>query len=295
MVSWSAVSQSLSIVLITHNEEHNLPRTLASVAELVKQTSGEIIVLDSGSTDRTVEVAKSLGAKVFLEEWKGYAAQKNSAIDKASRDWILSLDADEEVDAELAHQIRAVLDGDWTQVAGDGQNAESQTEVARGKRPEVHGFWMARRNYFLGRWIRHGGFYPDRKLRLFRRGYGEFQPSPVHETVKVSGPTYKLRRGTLLHHAYPSLQSYIGHMNRYSTLGAEAAMTERRHGFSLWNIVVRPWATFIYNYFFRLGFLDGKEGLLLHLYHAVYVSWKYAKAWEFSESGHRRSGHRAIE
>lgn len=289
------MSQSLSIVIITHNEEHNLPRTLASVAELVKQTSGEIIVLDSGSTDRTVEVAKSLGAKVFLEEWKGYAAQKNSAIDKASRDWILSLDADEEVDAELAHQIQAVLDGDWTQVAGDVQNAESQTEVARGKRPEVHGFWLARRNYFLGRWIRHGGFYPDRKLRLFRRGYGEFQPSPVHETVKVSGPTYKLRRGTLLHHAYPSLQSYIGHMNRYSTLGAEMAAVEKRPGFSLWNIVVRPWATFIYNYFFRLGFLDGKEGLLLHLYHAVYVSWKYAKAWEFSESGHRRSGHRAIE
>ena len=284
------MSQSLSIVIITHNEEHNLPRTLASVAELVKQTSGEIIVLDSGSTDRTVEVAKSLGAEVFLEEWKGYAAQKNSAIDRASRDWILSLDADEEVDAELAHQIRAVLDGDWTQVAGDGQNTESQTEVARGKRPEVHGFWMARRNYFLGRWIRHGGFYPDRKLRLFRRGYGEFQSSAVHETVKVSGPTYKLRRGTLLHHAYPSLQSYIGHMNRYSTLGAEAAATEKRHGFSLWNIVVRPWATFIYNYFLRLGFLDGKEGLLLHLYHAVYVSWKYAKAWEFSESSHRPLG-----
>ena len=284
------MSQSLSIVIITHNEEHNLPRTLASVAELVKQISGEIIVLDSGSTDRTIELAKSLGAKIFLEEWKGYAAQKNSAIDKASRDWILSLDADEEVDAELAHQIRAVLDGDWTQVAGDGQNAESQTEVARGKRPEVHGFWMARRNYFLGRWIRHGGFYPDRKLRLFRRGYGEFQPCPVHETVRVSGPTYKLRRGTLLHHAYPSLQSYIGHMNRYSSLGAEAATTEKRHGFSLWNIVVRPWATFIYNYFLRLGFLDGKEGLLLHLYHAVYVSWKYAKAWEFSKSGHRVIG-----
>src|SRR5438552_18825117 len=107
------MSQSLSIVIITHNEEHNLPRTLASVAELVKQTSGEIIVLDSGSTDRTIELAKSLGAKIFLEEWKGYAAQKNSAIDKASRDWVLSLDADEEVDPELAHQLKAVLDGDW--------------------------------------------------------------------------------------------------------------------------------------------------------------------------------------
>ena len=289
------MSQSLSIVIITHNEEHNLPRTLASVAELVKQTSGEIIVLDSGSTDRTVEVAKSLGAKVFLEEWKGYAPQKNSAIDKASRDWILSLDADEEVAPELVHQIQAVLNGDWTQVVGDEQSAGSPADVEKGKIPEVHGFWLARRNYFLGRWIRHGGFYPDRKLRLFRRGYGEFQPSPVHETVKVSGPTYKLRRGTLLHHAYPSLQSYIGHMNRYSTLGAEMAAVEKRPGFSLWSIVVRPWATFIYNYFFRLGFLDGKEGLLLHLYHAVYVSWKYAKAWEFSESGHRRSGHRAIE
>src|SRR5438270_8170934 len=244
------MSQSLSIVIITHNEEHNLPRTLASVAELVKQTSGEIIVLDSGSTDRTVEVAKSLGAKVFLEEWKGYATRKKSAIDRASRDWILSLDADEEVAPKLAHQIRAVLDGDWTQVAGDVQNAESQTEVARGKRPEVHGFWLARRNYFLGRWIRHGGFYPDRKLRLFRRGYGEFQPSPVHETLKVSGPTYKLGSGALLHHAYPMLQSYIGHMNKYSSLGAEMMVAERRRGFSLWNIVFRPCATFIYNYFF---------------------------------------------
>jgi len=261
---------------------------------LVKQTSGEIIVLDSGSTDRTIEVAKSLGAKIFLEEWKGYAAQKNSAIDKASRDWILSLDADEEVDPELAHQIKAVLDGDWIRIADSKDSLDTvervmaiEEAVEKGKKPEVHGFWMARRNYFLGRWIRHGGFYPDRKLRLFRRGYGEFQPSPVHETVKVSGPTYKLRRGTLLHHAYPSLQSYIGHMNRYSTLGAEMAAAERRHGFSLWNIVVRPWATFIYNYFLRRGFLDGKEGLLLHLYHAVYVSWKYAKAWEFSRQGQR--------
>ena len=199
------------------------------------------------------------------------------------------MDADEEVDPELAHQIRAVLDGDWTQVSADNQ-VMNAADVEKGKRPEVHGFWMARRNYFLGRWIRRGGFYPDRKLRLFRRGYGEFKSARVHETVQVNGPTYKLRRGTLLHHAYPSLQSYIGHMNRYSTLGAEMAAAERRRGFSLWNIVIRPWATFIYNYFFRMGFLDGKEGLLLHLYHAVYVSWKYAKAWEFSRQGQSATG-----
>jgi hypothetical protein len=103
----------------------------------------------------------------------------------------------------------------------------------------------------------------------------------VHETVQVNGKTATLG-GNLLHHAYPTLQTYIGHMNKYSTLGAEMATADKLRGFSLWNIVLRPWATFIYNYFFRLGFLDGREGLLLHMYHAVYVSWKYAKAWEMS-------------
>ena len=96
-----------------------------------------------------------------------------------------------------------------------------------------------------------------------------------------------------MHHAYPTLRSYIGHMNKYSTLGAEMAVAEKPRGFSLWNIVLRPWATFVYNYFLRLGFLDGKEGLLLHMYHAVYVSWKYAKAWEQSRSGDRAIGRSA--
>jgi hypothetical protein len=146
---------------------------------------------------------------------------------------------------------------------------------------DIEAYWIARKNFFLGRWVKHGGFYPDRKLRLFRRGAGKVEDRAVHETIKVDGRTAQLR-GNLIHHAYPTLQSYIGHMNKYSTLGAEMAVREKPRGFSLWNILIRPAATFFYNYFLRLGFLDGKEGLLLHLYHSVYVSWKYAKIWEMS-------------
>jgi hypothetical protein len=143
-------------------------------------------------------------------------------------------------------------------------------------------FAFARKNLFLGRWIKHGGFWPDRKVRLFRRGYAQVEDRAVHETVRVQRAG--TLNGTIIHHSYPTLADYIDHMNRYSSLGAEMAAAKGRRGFSLFNIVVRPLATFIYNYFFRLGFLDGREGLLLHLYHAVYVSWKYAKAWELARN-----------
>jgi hypothetical protein len=111
---------------------------------------------------------------------------------------------------------------------------------------------------------------------------GKFQNQTVHETITVSGVTSSVQHGALIHHSYPTLADYIDHMNRYSSLGAEMAVAKGHRGISLFNIVVRPLATFIYNYFFRLGFLDGREGLLLHLYHAAYVSWKYAKAWELA-------------
>jgi glycosyltransferase involved in cell wall biosynthesis len=275
---------TLSIVIITFNEEANLGRTLASVQPLVADGKGEIIVVDSGSTDRTVEIARAHGAKVFVEEWKGYAAQKNSAIDKAEGDYIFSLDADEEVSDELAQEVRGVV------------KYPPQGDKFRQKLPDgtsspifVNGFWMPRRNYFLGRWIKRGGFWPDCKLRLFRRGSGRFKQAAVHEILEVeeyssSGIVLSSGRlrGALLHHSYPTLSDYIDHMNRYSSLGAEMAVAKGQGGFSLFNIVVRPLATFVYNYFFRLGFLDGREGLLLHLYHAVYVSWKYAKAWELA-------------
>jgi hypothetical protein len=145
----------------------------------------------------------------------------------------------------------------------------------------ISGFWIPRKNFFLGRWIRHGGFYPDPKLRLIRRGAGRFEEYGAHPTIKVNGPTGKLSHA-LLHDAYPTLRGYIDHMNSYSSMGAEVVVAKRHRRFSFTNIVIRPLLTFIYNYFFRLGFLDGREGLLLHLYHSAYVSWKYAKAWELS-------------
>ena len=280
----------LSVVIITHNEETNIGRTLTSVQQLVSKSKGEIIVVDSSSTDRTVEIAKSFGAKVFVEQWKGYAAQKNSAIDKATGDWILSLDADEEADAELAKEIAWLLRAIpiWRKegVPVDS-DAESQELRDRGSQigldeDDLNGFRIPRKNQFLNRWIRHGGFWPDSKLRFFRRGSGEFQDRAVHETMKISGVTSAVERGSLLHHSYPTLSDYIDHMNRYSSLGAEMVVAEGSAGFSVLNIVLRPLATFFYNYFLRLGFLDGREGLLLHLYHSVYVSWKYSKAWELA-------------
>jgi hypothetical protein len=134
--------------------------------------------------------------------------------------------------------------------------------------------------------MRHGGFYPDRKLRLFRHGAGRFEERLVHEDVRLEGgrSTANLK-GHLLHHAYPTLESYIDHMNRYSSLGAQMRRSKARQTrFSLLDIVVRPQLTFFYNYILRLGFLDGREGLLLHLNHCVYVHWKYAKAWQLARA-----------
>jgi glycosyltransferase involved in cell wall biosynthesis len=255
----------LSVCIVTHNEEANIARTLESVRGI----ADEIIVVDSHSTDQTVSLAKSCGAKVFAEDWKGFPAQKNSALAKADGSWILSLDADEEVSPELAESIGALLKS--------GQAAA-----------QCDGYFMARRNLYLNRWIKHGGYYPDRKLRLVKRELAKFELRPVHEDFKLSGKTGVLR-GDLIHHAYPNLESFIDHANRYSTLGAQMVARERRVGFSVTNIVVRPLVRFFYNYVIRGGFLDGREGLLVHLTHASYVSWKFAKAWEFSRNASTES------
>ena len=281
---------SLSIVIITYNEESNLPRTLQSVQPLIENGQGEIIIVDSHSSDRTVEIARSFGAKVFIEDWKGFAAQKNSALEKATGDWILSLDADEEVEPELAHEILWILPAIaiW-QKHGMPVNEDPESKELRDRgsqlgldEDDLNGFFVPRKNFFLGRRVKYGGYWPDSKPRLFRRGKAKFEDRLVHEDAKIEGVTSAVDRGALLHHAYPTLSSYIEHMNRYSTLGAEMAVAKGYRGFSFIDIVLRPLATFLYNYIVRLGFLDGREGLLLHLYHAVYVSWKYAKAWEMT-------------
>jgi glycosyltransferase involved in cell wall biosynthesis len=257
------VPNSLSVVLITRNEAANLPRTLASV-RLVLAIEREVVVVDSGSTDTTVRIARDFGARVIEEPWKGFAAQKNSAIDHSTGDWILSLDADEEISTELAREIQKLL-------APLGSSD-----------PPFAAYRIPRLNYFLGAPLRHGGYWPDPKLRLFRRGAARFADRPVHEALHSDGPAGQLK-GYLIHRCYPTLDDYIEHMNRYSTLGAQALVASGRAGCSwlwlAWNAVLNPAATFAYNYLLRLGFLDGREGLLQHLNHSVYIHWKYAKAW----------------
>jgi len=279
---------TISVALITKDEEANLPQTLDSVMPLVRDGKGEIIVVDSGSTDRTLEIARSYGAKIFSEPWKGFAAQKNSAMEKAACDWVLQLDADEALEPGLAEEISSAVAAELRmenlQGAPDGvPDRIAAIQQVRGDTgmplDRFCGFWIPRKNFFLGRWIKHGGFYPDLKLRLIHRGAGRFGEYGAHPTMKVDGPTGQLRHA-LIHNAYPTLRGYIDHMNSYSSSGADVAFDKGYHGFSIPDIVLRPILTFIYNYFIRLGFLDAREGLLLHLYHSVYVSWKYAKAWE---------------
>lgn len=250
---------SLSVCIITLNEEANLGRTLQSV----KGLADEIIVVDSGSTDSTVSIAQSFGAKVSIEPWKGFAAQKNSALAKATSEWILSLDADEEVSPELAASIQSLFKS--------------------GKAPSFDAYTMNRRNMYLGRWIKHSGYYPDPKMRLVRRKLAEFELRAVHEDMKKL-PRMGHLNGDLIHHAYPTLESFVEHANRYSSLGAGMVVAERKAGFSIINIVLRPLVRFLYMYIFRFGFLDGREGLLVLMTHASYVSWKYAKAWEKSRT-----------
>jgi glycosyltransferase involved in cell wall biosynthesis len=250
---------TLSICIITLNEEANIARTLESVRAI----ADEIIVVDSGSTDSTVALARQYGANVFVEPWKGFALQKNSALAKASCDWVLSLDADEEVSPELATSIHALLKA--------------------GPAPAFAGYTMNRRNMYLQRWLKRSGYYPDPKLRLIKRGTAQFELRAVHEDMKMPGPLGHLN-GDLIHHAYPTLDSFIEHANRYSSLGAQMEAEKGPVGFSVINIVLRPMVRFLYSYFFRLGFLDGREGLLVLMTHASYVSWKYAKAWEMSKN-----------
>jgi glycosyltransferase involved in cell wall biosynthesis len=229
----------------------------------VKEIADEIIVVDSGSTDATVELAQANGAHVFVEPWKGFAAQKNSCLAKATCDWILSLDADEEVSPELAGSITNLL--------------RASTP------PACKGYMMNRRNIYFGKWLKRCGYYPDPKLRLIERGAAQFELRPVHEDMKMAGKKGHLK-GDLLHHAYRNFADFIEHQNRYSSLGAEMVVAKGKVGFSVINIVLRPLVRFVYNYFFRLGFLDGAVGFLVLANHAMYVSWKYAKAWELSRN-----------
>jgi glycosyltransferase involved in cell wall biosynthesis len=261
------MSATLSIAMIARNEEKNLPRTLEAV-----RWADEIVIVDSGSVDRTPEIAKSFGAHHFFNrDFRGHPEQKSIAIGKCSSDWILLLDADEVVSPELAEEIRRTI-----------QN------------PQYEAYWVPRLNLFMGRWIRHGGFYPDRKLRLFKRGSVQMETGVgPHGTPQFAGPKGVLKHD-LMHHAYPNFDLYLAHMNDYSTENVYA-LVERGKAKTLpamlWLAFLNPAATFVKNYVFRLGFLDGVEGLIYHLNHSVYIHWKYVKAWDAqkNKSGYSRA------
>lgn len=246
---------TLSVVIVCQDEEHNIARTLDSV-----RWADEVILVDSGSTDRTLEIAATYpNVRIFREPWKGFAGQKNSGMEKATGDWVLWIDADEPLEPALQEEMRTALATD----------------------PGVNGFWIPRKNYFMNRWMRFGGQFPDRKLHLIRRGSGKWEGGGAHPGVKITGASRPMKHA-ILHYAYPTLRSYLEHMNSYSSSQAQYMAQTGRRGFHFVHIVISPLATFLYNYVVRLGFLDGREGFLLHAYHSAYVSQKYAKLWELT-------------
>jgi len=240
-----------SAVVIARNEQERLGTCLASLT-----WADEIVVVDAESTDRTVEVASAFTDRVVVRPWPGFAAQKNFAAGQARYDWILSVDADEEVSAELQVDILRVL-------GGEGGPA---------------GYALPRRNIFWGRWIRHGGLYPDWQIRLFRRGHGRFVERAVHESVEIQGEVQRLR-GPLIHRSYDSVAQFLERADRYSSLAAsELVQSGARIGPAL--LVLRPLGRFVTMYILRGGFLDGMPGLLLAGLYAYYVFIRSAKVWE---------------
>jgi (heptosyl)LPS beta-1,4-glucosyltransferase len=241
----------LTVTVIAWNEEERLRACLESVA-----WADEIVVVDAESGDKSVLIAREFTDKVSVRAWPGFATQKNFAIDQATGDWILSLDADERVTAELRERIRSI-------VKNDGP---------------ADGYTIPRRNIFWGRWVRHGGLYPDYQLRLFRRRAGRFVENAVHESVTVSGRVEALTE-PLLHHSYRDLEDFVRRSNRYSTLSAQDWI-RRGKGTGLLGLVTRPLGRFFSMYIVHRGFLDGWRGFVLAVLYGEYVFLRMAKVWE---------------
>jgi glycosyltransferase involved in cell wall biosynthesis len=241
----------LSVTVIAWNEEERLRACLESVA-----WADEIIVVDAESTDKTVQVAREFTDRVWVRPWPGFAAQKNFALEQATGDFILSLDADERVTPELHERISLIV---------------------RAGGP-ADGYSLPRRNVFWGAWVRHGGLYPDYQLRLFRRRAGHFVDSAVHESAVVTGKVETLAE-PLLHHSYRGLDDFVTRSNRYSTLAA-AELIKRGGRAGLADLALRPLGRFVSMYVLRGGFLDGWRGFVLAVLYANYVFLRMAKAWE---------------
>jgi glycosyltransferase involved in cell wall biosynthesis len=259
----------ISATIITLNEEANIPRALGSVA-----WADEIIVVDSGSTDRTVEIARRFTDRVIVKDWPGYSAQKNFAAERASNNWILSLDADEQLSPQLISEIGNLNDPD----ADVGQASSLSSVQAR-----VAGYEMPRLCCYMGRWIKHSGWYPDYKLRLYNRKAGCWKGDFVHESVSVRGEVRRLH-SDLLHYTVRSASEHHQRMDRYTTLAAEEMYRNGKRT-SIGALMLSPVAGFIRSYLLRLGFLDGVPGLGIAYFAAHYNFLKQVKLLELEKIG----------
>jgi glycosyltransferase involved in cell wall biosynthesis len=250
---------TLTVITITRDEERNIQECLESV-----QWADQLVVVDSGSRDRTVELARGYTGDVYSIDWAGYGHARNIALEHAAGEWILWLDADERVSAELAAEIRDLLGRDESGFSG---------------------YSVARRAFFLGKWIKHCGWYPSRVVRLFRKERGKFSENRVHERLELQGEVGTLQHD-LLHYTDPNLQQYLAKFNKYTTLAAQD-MASNGKSFRLWDLLVRPPFTFVKMYILRLGFLDGIHGFILSVLSSAYVFSKYAKLWELTRPAAR--------
>lgn len=239
----------ITATIITLNEERNIARAIESL-----RCSDEILILDSGSVDRTVELAENLGARVVEAGWRGYAGQKNWAAQQASHDWILSLDADEALSEALEAEI-------WN---------------LKKSGPKYDAYTMPRLARYLGRWILHSGWYPDRKVRLYHRDKAKWVGDFVHESVQVDGRVGHFD-SNLLHFTCESIAEHVKTMDRYTTLAAQE-LAARKVRVPLTRMILDPAWTFVKSYFFQRGFLDGVEGLIIAYMAAFYTFLKYSKA-----------------
>ncbi len=265
------IKTPLSVAIITKNEEKNLPDCLKSVA-----FAAQIVVVDSGSSDATIKIARDFGCDVYEEPWRGgFGAQKQFAIDQCRQPWILVIDADERIPPGTAREINDLT---------GANRSESVSHNAAGL---PAGYSFPRKNYFQGRWIRHAGWWPDRLTRLFRRGYGGMSAASVHEGVLVNGVVEPLFC-PIEHYTESDLGNILLKIDRYSTLGAQEAFAAGRRA-TVAEALFRAGLTFLQGYFLRLGMLDGPQGLTLAATDGINKFFKYAKLAEMTRKEKLRS------